>query len=72
MSINELAEWSRLDPGMLTYVIGILMAYPLGLLMCFIPFGLYKHFAASFFGCCLMYFTFGNQWLHIPFTSTIA
>lgn len=72
MLLDYLAETLGFDVGLMTYIIGILLTFPLGFVMSFIPFGVCKHITAALFGVYLLNFTLGEQWLHILGTTTVS
>ena len=72
LNVEYLAETFGFEIGLMTYVVGILMTFPLGFIMSFIPFGTCKHISAALLGSYLLYFTLGEQWLHILRTTTIS
>ena len=59
--------------GMLKFVFGLLAAYPLALLIRFIPCSSssLKHFIGAISGLCVLQFVFGSDWLH-PVVSSIG
>lgn len=72
LNIPYLAETMGFEVGLMTYIIGIFMTFPLGFVMSCIPFGFCKHLSAATMGAYLLYFTLGNQWLHILGTTTVS
>jgi hypothetical protein len=54
------------------FLFGILLTFPMGYLMSFIPFGASKHMFAAAAGLYLLFITMGDQWFHVPLVTVIS
>jgi hypothetical protein len=60
------------DVDTLSYVLGMFLCYPLGMLMNQLPYGKIRHVANFVFGAFLMQFSIGSQWIHPLITSLVV
>jgi hypothetical protein len=61
-----------MDIETVTYVLGMFLCYPLGLIMLQIPYGKARHLVSFLLGAFLLQYTLGVQWIHQLITSLIA
>lgn len=71
-SVESLSVSSGQDVETLNMTLGMLLCYPLGLIMLVLPYGKIKHLFSFLLGCFLLQFTIGIQWIHQLITSLIA
>lgn len=62
--VQNLSEAIGFDVETLSYVLGLFLCYPLGIILNSMPFGLPRHFFSFFLGVFLLQFTIGVQWIH--------
>lgn len=70
--VKSLSESSGQDVETLNMTLGMLLCYPLGLIMLALPYGKVKHLFSFLLGAFLLQFTIGIQWIHQLITSLIA
>lgn len=63
-SVESLSETIGFDMETLSYVLGLLVCYPLGMIMASLPYGKVKHLFSFILGAFLLQFTIGKQWIH--------
>jgi hypothetical protein len=61
-----------MDTETVSYVLGMFVCYPLGMIMAQIPFGIARHLFSFILGAFLLQFTLGVQWIHQLISSLIA
>lgn len=66
------AELVGMDVETVSYVLGMFVCYPLGLIMLQIPYGMPRHLFSFLLGAFLLQFTLGVQWIHQLISSLIA
>ena len=66
------ADMAGMDTETVSYVLGMLLCYPLGLIMNAIPYGKARHLFSFLFGAFLLQFVLGVQWIHHIITSLVA
>lgn len=62
--MESLSEAIGFDMETLSYVMGLFVCYPLGMIMASLPYGKVKHFFSFILGAFLLQFTIGKQWIH--------
>jgi len=67
-----LSEASGQDVDTLNYLLGMLLCYPLGIIMNLLPYGKVKHLFSLILGAFLLQFTIGKQWIHQLISSMLA
>jgi len=70
--VLSMSEAVGFDVETLTYVLGLLLCYPLGMLLNIMPFGRARHVFSFFLGAFLLQFTIGVQWIHQLITSLVV
>lgn len=70
--VKALAEANGQDYETVNYLLGLLLCYPLGIIMRMIPYGKQRHIFSFAMGAFLLQFTIGKQWVHQLITSLIA
>jgi len=70
--VEALCEASGFDKETLSYLLGMLLCYPLGLIMLMLPSGKVKHAFSFILGVFLLQFTIGKQWVHHLLTSLVV
>ena len=70
----SIADSIGMDTETVTYVLGLFLCYPLGLIMASIPFkyGQFRHMFSLLLGAFLLQFTLGVQWIHQLISSLVA
>jgi len=71
-AVGSLSESTGQDVETLEYLLGLLICYPLGLIMLGLPYGKVKHIFSFLLGAFLLQFTIGVQWIHQLISSLIA
>lgn len=66
------ADAIGMDVETVSYVLGLLVCYPLGIIMAQIPFGMARHLFSFLLGAFLLQFTLGVQWIHQLISSLVA
>ena len=69
LAVQNLSEAIGFDVETLSYVLGLFLCYPLGMILNSMPFGMPRHFFSFFLGAFLLQFTIGLQWIHQLVTS---
>ena len=72
MDVSPIAAALNTDEDTARFLVGILLTFPMGYLMSFIPFGVSKHTFAAIGGLYLLRMTMGDQWFHVPLTTIIS
>ena len=67
-----LADVIGMDVETVTYVLGLFLCYPLGMIMAQIPYGNMRHLFSFLLGAFLLQFTVGVQWIHQLISSLVA
>jgi len=67
-----LSESTGQDIETLEYILGMLICYPLGIILLKLPHGKIKHLFSFLLGAFLLQFTIGVQWVHQLITSLVA
>ena len=62
--VSGLADSIGMDVESVSYVLGMFLCYPLGLIMLQIPYGKPRHLFSLLLGAFLLQFTIGVQWIH--------
>eukprot|EP00536_Pseudo-nitzschia_multiseries_P002511 jgi/Psemu1/283768/fgenesh1_pg.34_\ len=70
--VAGVADAAGMDIETVSYVLGMFMCYPLGIIMAQIPFGTPRHIFSFLLGAFLLQFTLGVQWIHHLISSLIA
>mmetsp|Transcript_11181 Transcript_11181/g.32286 ORF Transcript_11181/g.32286 Transcript_11181/m.32286 type:complete len:500 (-) Transcript_11181:1675-3174(-) len=70
--VAGVADAAGMDIETVSYVLGMFMCYPLGMIMAQIPFGLPRHIFSFLLGAFLLQFTLGVQWIHHLISSLVA
>jgi hypothetical protein len=70
--VQNLSEAIGFDVETLSYVLGLFLCYPLGIILNSMPFGMPRHFFSFFLGAFLIQFTIGTQWIHQLITSLVV
>jgi len=63
-AVEGLSETTGQDTETLEYLLGLLICYPLGMIMLALPHGKMKHLFSFLLGAFLLQFTIGIQWIH--------
>lgn len=71
-AVQSLSESTGQDVETLEYLLGMLICYPLGLIMLALPYGKLKHIFSFLLGAFLLQFTIGIQWIHQLISSLVA
>jgi hypothetical protein len=66
------ADMIGMDVETVSYVLGLFVCYPLGIIMWQIPFGKSRHLFSFLLGAFLLQFTIHHQWIHQLISSLIA
>lgn len=61
-----------MDTETVSYVLGMFLCYPLGLIMLGTPYGKARHLFSFLLGAFLLQFTLGVQWIHHLISSLVA
>ncbi|GMI58609.1 hypothetical protein ScalyP_jg10991 [Parmales sp. scaly parma] len=69
---SSLASFVGMDEQTVCYTLGLFLAYPLGLVMLKLPFGLPRHVFSFLMGAFLLQYTIGVQWIHHLVSSLAA
>jgi len=70
--VEQFAESIGFDVDTVSFLLGLLVCYPLGLIMNTLPYGKTKHIFSFFLGAFLLQFSLGVEWVHQMITSLIA
>mmetsp|Transcript_36085 Transcript_36085/g.44163 ORF Transcript_36085/g.44163 Transcript_36085/m.44163 type:complete len:502 (+) Transcript_36085:148-1653(+) len=70
--VEKIAEIAGQDVETTEYLLGMLICYPLGLIMTSLPYGKIRHIFSFILGAFLLQFTLGVQWIHQLITSLVA
>ncbi|GMH83219.1 hypothetical protein TrST_g5133 [Triparma strigata] len=70
--VAALADQIGFDYDTLSYTLGLLLCYPLGMVMAALPYGKTKHLFSFLLGAFLLQFTLGVQWIHQLIASLTA
>ena len=62
--VEGLSEAIGFDMETLSYTLGMILCYPLGIIMASLPYGKIKHAFSFLLGAFLLQFTIGKQWIH--------
>lgn len=62
--VQNLSDAVGFDVETLSYLLGMLLCYPLGMILNSMPFGKARHFFSFLLGAFLLQFTIGVQWIH--------
>lgn len=62
--VESLSQTTGQDVETLEYLLGMLLCYPLGMIMLSLPHGKVKHLFSFLLGAFLLQFTIGIQWIH--------
>jgi len=71
-SIATVATAISMDYETTAYVLGLFLAYPLGILMNVVPNGSMKHLFSLFFGVGILQAVLAIQWFHLFFVATVC
>jgi len=71
-AMETLSEATGQDVDTLEYILGMLICYPLGIILLKLPHGKIKHLFSFLLGAFLLQFTIGVQWVHQLITSLVA
>jgi hypothetical protein len=72
VQVAGIADSIGMDVETITYVLGLFLCYPLGLIMASIPYGTSRHIFSFLLGAFLLQFVLGVQWIHQLVSSLIA
>ena len=72
MDVSPIATALNTDEDTARFLVGILLTFPMGYLMSFIPFGVSKHTFAAVGGLYMLRMTIGDQWFHVPITTILS
>jgi hypothetical protein len=70
--VESLSQTTGQDVETLEYLLGMLICYPLGMIMLSLPHGKVKHLFSFILGAFLLQFTIGIQWIHQLISSLVA
>lgn len=70
--VQQLSELSGFDAETLDYLLGLMLCYPLAMIMTVLPYGQIRHIFSFLLGAFLLQFTVGVQWIHQLITSLIV
>ena len=70
--VAVVADMAGMDTETISYVLGLFVCYPLGMIMAQIPYGMPRHIFSFILGAFLLQFTLGVQWIHQLISSLIA
>eukprot|EP00526_Cylindrotheca_closterium_P009249 CAMPEP_0113605928 /NCGR_PEP_ID=MMETSP0017_2-20120614/2588_1 /TAXON_ID=2856 /ORGANISM="Cylindrotheca closterium" /LENGTH=506 /DNA_ID=CAMNT_0000514449 /DNA_START=91 /DNA_END=1611 /DNA_ORIENTATION=- /assembly_acc=CAM_ASM_000147 len=70
--VGNVADAIGMDTETVSYVLGMFLCYPLGLIMLGIPYGKSRHLFSFLLGAFLLQFTLGVQWIHHLISSLVA
>jgi hypothetical protein len=70
--VANVADMIGMDTETVSYVLGMFLCYPLGLIMLGTPYGKARHCSSFFLGAFLLQFTLGVQWIHHLISSLVA
>lgn len=71
-SIQAVAKLIDMDYETTAYALGLFLAYPLGVLMNFVPPGKLKHLFSAFFGVLILQLVLAVQWFNLFFVCTVS
>ena len=71
-AVESLSQQTGQDVETLEYLLGMIICYPLGIIMLSLPHGKMKHLFSFILGAFLLQFTIGIQWIHQLISSMIA
>jgi hypothetical protein len=72
MDVSPIANALNTDEDTARFLVGVLLTFPMGYLMSFIPFGVSKHTFAVVGGLYFLRMTMGDQWFHVPLTTILS
>lgn len=72
MDVSPLAAALNTDEDTAKFLVGVLLTFPMGYIMSFIPFGVSKHTFAAIGGLYLLRMTMDYQWFHVPITTILS
>jgi hypothetical protein len=70
--VESLSQTTGQDVETLEYLLGLIICYPLGMIMLSLPHGKVKHLFSFILGAFLLQFTIGIQWIHQLISSLVA
>mmetsp|Transcript_36493 Transcript_36493/g.88082 ORF Transcript_36493/g.88082 Transcript_36493/m.88082 type:complete len:515 (-) Transcript_36493:1059-2603(-) len=70
--VAVVADGIGMDTETVSYVLGMFVCYPLGMVMAQIPYGTMRHIFSFLLGAFLLQFTIGAQWVHHMISSLVA
>lgn len=70
--VHDLSDAIGFDVDTVDYVLGLLLCYPLGMIMNALPYGQIRHVFSFLLGAFLLQFTLGIQWIHQLITSLVV
>lgn len=70
--LTVLSEATGFDTDTLSFLLGLMLCYPLGMVMAALPYGKIKHLFSFLLGVFLLQFTIGVEWIHQLITSLVA
>lgn len=70
--VLSMSEAIGFDVETLSYVLGLLLCYPLGVILNSMPYGKTRHLFSFLLGAFLLQFTIGVQWIHQMITSLVV
>lgn len=70
--VSALSDQIGFDVGTLRYVLGLMLCYPLGMIMAALPYGKVRHLFSFILGAFLLQFAIGLQWVHHMLASIVA
>jgi MBOAT, membrane-bound O-acyltransferase family len=70
--VAVVADGVGMDTETVSYVLGMFVCYPLGMIMAQIPYGFPRHVFSFLLGAFLLQFTLGVQWIHQLISSLVA
>lgn len=71
-AVESLSQQTGQDAETLEYLLGMILCYPLGMIMLALPHGKIKHLFSFILGAFLLQFTIGIQWIHQLISSMIV
>lgn len=70
--VATVADMVGMDVETVSYVLGLFLCYPLGMIMLGIPYGQSRHLFSFLLGAFLLQFTLGVQWIHHLISSLVG
>ena len=70
--VEALSLQTGFDVETLEYTLGLLLCYPLGMIMNMLPYGPIRHVFSFLLGAFLLQFSLGVQWIHHLITSVVV